>query len=1499
MCVATIRNSTDYSSPDGTNLYCDGNHFVDFNNQYKCITDCPGPRLTGTHPDYGEICVTNTQCTAQLSWFVDGAYCVNTCPPGQYFNVPGGNCVVTCPGGTVYSPTAMECLASCPTTPTLYLEKVVDNTCVTKPDCIGPEELYASLNDNTCRKPCVAPNDLVVPSVLECEDACPSSPTMTYKLISNSSCETQPVCSAITTPAQHYSDPSVQLCATSCSASLYHYDVDYTCLTAAECKAISGRFIKDTPTKQCVDKTECTTATFFTDDDIQVCVSACPGTHYHYDVDSTCLTAAECKAIPGRFIKDTPIKECVDKADCTTASFFTDDDIDVCIPACPGTHYTYDVDSTCLTAAECKAISGRFIKDTPSKVCIDKPDCTTATFFTDDDLQVCISACPGTHYHYDVDSTCLTAAECKAISGRFVKDTPIKECVDKADCTTATFFTDDDNKVCAATCPASEYKYTPTFECKTDVECYGFTDYYTKDDTMDCILNTDCVNAGYFKVDPARDCVTPCPGTHPYLHDASKVCKSLSQCQLMSHYTRLDTNFCVSATDCDNDSRYKVEPQKDCASSCPVGTYHYDVDFTCKTQAECQAIPDFFTHNTTNYCLSSTDCLSGGRLLVPSYADCMPSPCPWPDYWFHSGSSSCLTQTECQGVPSYTNNLTKSCIPSCPNPLYHNEEIKDCDSSCPTGLYGTTSAPFECLTDELCVNKGPAFWVIPSTMTCEDSCSLKKEEKSRYCQVSCPIGETADSRCFENFGITVSSTVVNTDSTITIELTLDQSNLNIDNTLISSIEAIPSTGPTVSITNFVLSVSGTTATLQIQDLLTPETYDINVSFDLAKEVYSQTTNTFPLFDSLFFASTASLSTTVVLPEEPQPDPEPSPEPTPAEPSPSPTAPTAPTDPQENITELEDEGKVPGVIEILISTHSLIIKFIPVLAPLFSLSPSSNFLTYLAQTFNKLLIYSFFNFKMDPKIDLTYLIIFKDLMDEISETFVDWIKPGTSEEDMNAVCTLQNWRFCHVKVTCQMLTSQSIIFVFFFLMVIIYFIFKFFGQFSKACKSFSKQILEESMPNMWLGNQLQLFFVVLDNMVIPLFTTWIMIMSFVSSVFLILSIIVLVGLLSLSKKFREHDYFNRVKGKIFEPIFRSKNTGVVFSVITTVFDTMMAICILFFLNQPIKQTFAWLVGEAMQAYLTIKFSPFKNKFFLYRTNVISIMFVILSVLLVMLNSFPKFNYFFSVSVLIISSMILVLDMICSFILMVMEIIEKCKKLGGKKKKSSITISRQRVKSNSVAKNRRTIIGQNRTKFRKRPNVLNIEKIEEEDQSSEEENFKKTNRRVLKPKMNKRRKQISITIKGKKTSQTSIRDDLPNSKEIPENSESHNGEEPSETQGIITSIQSPLKISKKKRSIRFMSRNMFSSQKIHRKKKNYESIKNLGLKLGNLGQKSQKIKQNFITEKDEKTEGQFNPKINLDSQEVKQKEVSLTGRKISSRFGAGRNQLRRSMRNLFQK
>ena len=103
-------------------------------------------------------------------------------------------------------------------------------------------------------------------------------------------------------------------------------------------------------------------------------------------------------------------------------------------------------------------------------------------------------------------------------------------------------------------------------------------------------------------------------------------------------------------------------------------------------------------------------------------------------------------------------------------------------------------------------------------------------------------------------------------------------------------------------------------------------------------------------------------------------------------------------------------------------------------------PKSNFLTFLAQTYTKLIFLTLLNTKMETSIEEEYLNIFRDLLDDLSLEGVKLVDQGAVEANLDIVCEKQSPRFCQTSTINNFILSNlfNIVQLFFLLSFILYY-----------------------------------------------------------------------------------------------------------------------------------------------------------------------------------------------------------------------------------------------------------------------------------------------------------------------------------------------------------------------------------------------------------------------------------------------------------------------------
>lgn len=210
--------------------------------------------------------------------------------------------------------------------------------------------------------------------------------------------------------------------------------------------------------------------------------------------------------------------------------------------------------------------------------------------------------------------------------------------------------------------------------------------------------------------------------------------------------------------------------------------------------------------------------------------------------------------------------------------------------------------------------------------------------------------------------------------------------------------------------------------------------------------------------------------------------------------------------------------------------------------------------------------------------------------------------------------------------------------------------------SKIFKKLNKvkiAFLVFTLPNYFIGNQLQFIFTVLNDIMMPILSSKIWVIGFGLSLGFGVFTIVLFGYLQCSKK--RGFYVDKIIKKNLGELFKNEKKSIGFTRITAIFDILMSLVLIIPSNLQRVQIGLWIIGEITLCILTIKMKPFKDKKFRHRTNIISVLFVILSIsILILIQTKETHQSSLSLIVTFISAVILGIDMILGVYIMIVEI-----------------------------------------------------------------------------------------------------------------------------------------------------------------------------------------------------------------------------------------------------
>lgn len=212
------------------------------------------------------------------------------------------------------------------------------------------------------------------------------------------------------------------------------------------------------------------------------------------------------------------------------------------------------------------------------------------------------------------------------------------------------------------------------------------------------------------------------------------------------------------------------------------------------------------------------------------------------------------------------------------------------------------------------------------------------------------------------------------------------------------------------------------------------------------------------------------------------------------------------------------------------------------------------------------------------------------------------------------------------------------------------------------------LLVFTLPNYFLGNQLQLIFTGLNDLFIPIWKNYLWIIGYAISVILAILFIVVIYYLQFSKK--RGRYVDDIITMNLGEVFSSQKLSINYSRVQVIFDFLMSIVLIIPSHHKFVQIGIWLLCEIFYFAITMRMKPFKDKTFMFRTNLVNILFVLLAIsILILIQTKENHQVLFSMGVTLINGLILVVDMILSMYMVVADLYQSLKK---RKMKKSINI-----------------------------------------------------------------------------------------------------------------------------------------------------------------------------------------------------------------------------------
>ena len=456
-----------------------------------------------------EVCITGYVLSPTQTCILE------TCSSEQQFrsSPPNSLCVKTCP--------IEQYKYVSPTAPT------GENLCVTADDCIATYN-YRTFGDRCVPEVCPAgTTDVASHCVLSLPTNAFNDATPTIETICPLGKKYWEHFKQCTDPAKL---PTVNYQQTAsiiyCDSSTHYFDY-----TSRSCTLSCSGYIGFDPTvgKYCVSATDCTSGTVWNNYLERTlspfeCVTDCASRSLWKHVQaSECVV--EC---PLNTFKQQSTLSCLTKAECTALSWMTYPSLSTCVAVaqCDATFYWDPTNSQCLTASEC--IGQNYLLST-------------------NPLQ-CLASCPANTYLHAPTNTCLTSSQCLSIASVQLIQAAPSICFQVQDCLQQGKKIISSSKVCQLACDASLYLEQTSSYCYTTTECNSLGLF-----TLD--LNSSCIEAcpSSAKYQQNGKCVSSCAATE-YIEEFNNTC--VSQCR---YHTSADNSRCLRYLDfADADCIYDV-----------------------------------------------------------------------------------------------------------------------------------------------------------------------------------------------------------------------------------------------------------------------------------------------------------------------------------------------------------------------------------------------------------------------------------------------------------------------------------------------------------------------------------------------------------------------------------------------------------------------------------------------------------------------------------------------------------------------------------------------------------------------------------------------------------------------------------------------------------------------------------------------------------------------------------------------------------------------------
>ena len=330
--------------------------------------------------------------------------------------------------------------------------------------------------------------------------------------------------------------------------------------------------------------------------------------------------------------------------------------------------------------------------------------------------------------------------------------------------------------------------------------------------------------------------------------------------------------------------------------------------------------------------------------------------------------------------------------------------------------------------------------------------------------------------------------------------------------------------------------------------------------------------------------------------------------------------SAPPDTSNNLSpdfqKIAEKRKIGTKSTTAIATQSLGSSFslLTLTAGLIVSAPNANYLTFLAQTYNKLILYTLMNVALTESVKDRLLEIFRDLFDDLSLELIEKASGGSVGAEMEKVCEHRSRRLCETSTPNNFLLGNALNLVNFGISVLALLVVSACRRYSKRVDRLCNDIVYSSIPSFLVSNQLQIVFGLVNNLrSVESFSSFLSIFGYIISIISLLGAIVIgIGALTFKNRFKSlKKYFDSILENCLSEGFKGDQKASIILKYNLIFDLALSLALATLQKQPTLQTLFLAIFEAFNFTIYLYLAPIKGKLMSLRTTISNFLFILIS------------------------------------------------------------------------------------------------------------------------------------------------------------------------------------------------------------------------------------------------------------------------------------------------